>query len=64
MLEKFEEYQITQIPRSANTNVELLARIVSASGVNLNRTIPVEFLPQSIILVKEQEVHPVSAGGN
>ena len=41
MLKVFGVYFITQVPRSANLNTDLLTRLASTSGMSLRRTIPV-----------------------
>lgn len=57
LLMGFEEHQINQIPRAENSNGNSLAKLASATKLELVHTIHVETLKQPNILEKEQEVN-------
>lgn len=57
MLSHFEHYHIIHIPRSTNTNENLLPHLALAIA-NFTKTIPIEFLLQPSILM-QNEVRPM-----
>ncbi|CAL8088184.1 unnamed protein product [Prunus armeniaca] len=45
-LEKFQAYEIRQIPRSENSHADALSRLASAINDKIGREVPVEILSQ------------------
>ncbi|XP_024011258.1 uncharacterized protein LOC112086525 [Eutrema salsugineum] len=49
LVQKFDEFDLTQIPRGENTSADALAALASTSDPDLRRTIPVEFIERPSI---------------
>ncbi|XP_024013210.1 uncharacterized protein LOC112087533 [Eutrema salsugineum] len=49
LVQKFDEFELTRIPRGENTSADALAALASTSDPDLRRTIPVEFIERSSI---------------
>ncbi|CAL8083100.1 unnamed protein product [Prunus armeniaca] len=46
LLQKFQAYEIRQIPRSENSHADALSRLASAINDKIGRNVPVEILSQ------------------
>ncbi|XP_024009904.1 uncharacterized protein LOC112085120 [Eutrema salsugineum] len=49
LVQKFDEFELTRIPRGENTSADALAALASTSDPDLRRTIPVEFIERPSI---------------
>ncbi|XP_024009451.1 uncharacterized protein LOC112084535 [Eutrema salsugineum] len=49
LVQKFDEFELTRIPRGENTSADALAALASTSDPDLRRTIPVEFIKRPSI---------------
>ncbi|XP_024015869.1 uncharacterized protein LOC112089125 [Eutrema salsugineum] len=49
LVQKFDKFELTRIPRGENTSADALAALASTSDPDLRRTIPVEFIERPSI---------------
>ncbi|XP_024010591.1 uncharacterized protein LOC112086024 [Eutrema salsugineum] len=49
LVQKFDEFELTRIPRGENTSADALAALASTSDPDLRRTIPVKFIERPSI---------------
>ena len=59
LLKKFVRVQIRYVPRAENSQADALAKLATISQEDLDKAIPVEYLPEPSVDVNSEEVSPV-----
>ena len=59
LLKKFIRVQVRHVPRVENTRVDALAKLATTPQEDIDRLIPVEYLPKPLMNVDDEEVSPI-----